>query len=146
MNRVPKDGEAENVETMTIGKILSEVTPSFMEIMMVPMNGKVAYGIGRSWKMLQKEQQAIYEANSVELKKHVVLDEKGEVKMSTKEGERHMSPDYKTPESKQAYQDWYKGFTEQEWKVPFYPIQSAELANIQNLKPATIAALDYMLQ
>lgn len=148
MQKVEKDTEnsgADNVHTLTIGELLSEVMPGFMEIMSVPMNGKLAYNVGKNWRCVQKVQRFVHDRNMEEMKKHVELDSNGKVVMSEAVPGQRSAPLYLSEESKKAYFDWYKKFSEEEEvSLEFYPVSQEELAYVQNVKPATITSLSFM--
>lgn len=148
MQKVEKEPQAqtkENVHSMTVGELLSEVVPGFMEIMNVPMNGKIAYNIGKNWRSLQDLQIQVHAMNTEELRKHVILDSKGEIAFTEQVPGQRPSPKYISDESKAAYFEWYSKFT-QETKVDltYFPVKQEELSFLQNVKPATVTSISFM--
>jgi hypothetical protein len=142
---VEKSQSTGSVHKLTVGELLSEVVPGFMEIMGVPMNGKLGYNIGKNWRYLQSLQKEVHAMNSEEISKHAQMEENGNVKMSVKEGGRGATPDYNSEESKKAYFDWYKEFTEKKVvELEYFPINSRELEAINGVKPATLTSLSFM--
>jgi len=142
--QIEKTSATDTVHELTIGELLSEVVPGFMEIMSVPMNGKLGYNIGKNWRYLQNLQKDIHALNNTEISKHAAVLENGELRMSVKEGEKRPTPDYNSEEAKVAYFAWYKNFTNDKVNLPYFAIDARELEAVHGVKPATLTSLSFM--
>lgn len=140
----PKNGPEEH--WVTPNELMGEIQPALMDMMGERTSGPVGVALAKNWKYFQNCHKRVQEENRKKLREHCELDENDDPKFSVKEGDRNLSPDFKSVADKEAYQKWYVQFAgEREFGLLVHKIRESDIKRLASVRPASLAQLEFMI-